>query len=78
MSLPDGTWQGWAVTSCRYQNTELWVLSMTLGGLGLVNDGRQEDARWFLWFVACKEAEEELGLCPASSLMYVVKSNNKS
>lgn len=46
---------------------------MTLGGLGLLRDGKQEDAQWFLWCVVSKEAEEELGLCPSSSLTYIVK-----
>lgn len=51
---------------------------MVLGGLGLVHDGKQEDARWFLWCVVSKEAEEELGLCPSSSLTDIVKNNNKN
>lgn len=51
---------------------------MTPGGLGLVCGGKQEDALWFLWCVARKEAEEELGLCPSPSLTHIVKNNNKN
>lgn len=51
---------------------------MTLSSLGLIHDEKQEDAQWFLWCVACKEAEEELGLCPSSSLAYEVKNDNKN
>lgn len=48
---------------------------MTPGALGLVCGGKQEDALRFLWCALCREAEEELGLCPSSSLTDVVKNN---
>lgn len=53
-------------------------LLMTLGGFQLLCGEKQEDVWWFLWCVASKEAEEELGLHPSSSLTCIVKKNNKN
>lgn len=53
-------------------------LLMTPGGFQLLCGGKQEDVQWFLWCVASKEAEEELGLHPSSSLTCIVKKDNKN